>query len=107
MIEIIFYRKYARVTAKGHAQTAEKGKDLVCAGVTTLMYTLAENAQHMANMGKVRDPVIKLEEGDAEVGVTTRAGYIAMTELIFQTVCVGFRILAEMYPEAVHYEVHG
>lgn len=31
-----------RVTAKGHALFAEKGRDIVCAAVSALVYTLAE-----------------------------------------------------------------
>lgn len=107
MIEIVFFRKYARVTAKGHAGTAEKGQDLVCAAVSALMYTLAANVQNLSDTGKARNPVIRLDEGDAEVSISTRAGYIAMTEMIFRTVCIGFEILSKQYPDAIHYEVHG
>ena len=31
MIHAVYYKKYHRVTVKGHAHSAEKGRDLVCA----------------------------------------------------------------------------
>lgn len=40
MIEAVYDLKAQRLTVKGHAGYAEKGKDIVCAGVSTLVYML-------------------------------------------------------------------
>ena len=51
MIEIVYYKNHNRLTITGHAQSGEPGKDLVCAGVTTLVYTLASNVQELEAAG--------------------------------------------------------
>lgn len=107
MIEITYYRQHARVTIQGHAGTAPEGCDLVCAGVSAIAYTLAANVEHLASMGKGRNPVIRLDPGNAEISLTPIYGSKLMLETILRAVCVGFELLAKQYPEAVHYEMHG
>ena len=43
MTEITYNHQEKKVTIKGHAQSGEYGNDLVCAAVSALTYTLAEN----------------------------------------------------------------
>lgn len=107
MIEIIYYRQHARVTIQGHAGTATEGYDLVCAGVSAIAYTLAANVEHLASLSKGRNPVVRLDAGDAEISLTPIYGAKLMVETILRAICVGFELLAKQYPEAVHYKMHG
>ena len=107
MIEIIYYREHFRVTVKGHAGTAPKGEDLVCAAVSALTYTLAANARNLCEIGASDNFVCKLGSGDAEVSFRPKARARSTCGLVMRAVCAGFSLIAEKYPEAVHYEIHG
>lgn len=106
MIEIIYHRRYDRVTVKGHAGTAPAGEDLVCAAVSALTYTLAENVAQLHRLGKVTEPEIRLENGDAEISCVPVEGYRSIVRVIFGAVCIGFALLAEKYPGAISYSAH-
>lgn len=107
MIEVTYYREHNRVTVKGHAHSNEYGKDLVCAAVSALVLTLAANVGQMAGKGYVAEPVTKLEAGDAEISCKARAKYRDSVKQVFMSVCVGFEILADQYPDYISYCVHG
>jgi uncharacterized protein YsxB (DUF464 family) len=107
MIQATYYRKYNRLTVTGHANSAEHGHDLVCASASMLAYTLAANVANMADHGQVRNPVIKNNEGDTEISCSPRHNLKASVTLVFDSVCVGFDLLAHDYPEFVKYEIRG
>lgn len=107
MIKAIYYRKYNRVTVEGHANSGDPGHDLVCAGASTLVYTLAANVGNLEGNGQVRDVAVKLEPGVAEIGCKPKRKNEAIVGRIFEAVCVGFEILAQSYPEYITYEIHG
>ena len=105
MIHAVYYRKYNRLTVTGHAGAAEPGHDLVCASASMLAYTLAANVANMADNGKVRQPVIRNNEGDTEISCNPRHNLKSTVTLVFDSVCVGFELLAHDYPEYVSYEI--
>ena len=107
MINVIYHRRMNRVTIEGHAHSGEPGHDLVCAGVSTLAYTLAANVGNLEDCGMVRRPTVVLEPGKAEIEAKPKPSHKATTELIFQSVCVGFELLAANSPECVSYEILG
>ena len=107
MIRITYHREYGRVTIEGHAYSGDPGHDLVCAGVSTLAYTLAANVGNLEARGMVRRPTIVMEPGKAEIAVTPKPSHKATTALVFQSVCVGFEMLADSYHEYVRYEILG
>ena len=107
MIQVTYYRRYNRLTVQGHAHSGEPGHDLVCAGVSTLVYTLAANVSNLQANGHARNVSMKLEPGDAQISFTVRVGANAIVTRIFEAVCVGFEILARDYPEFISYEIHG
>ena len=79
------------VTLKGHAGSAEYGKDLVCAAVSALALTLAANAEDL------EEAEILLEPGNSRIsGHTDAAG-------MFDCICKGFQLLAEKFPEHVYF----
>lgn len=107
MIEVTYYREHSRVTVKGHAHSDEPGKDLVCAGVSALAFTLAENVGHMQQSGYVRDVTVKMDPGDCEIACRPKGKYTATVRMILEAVIVGFELLAANTPEYITYEIHG
>ena len=105
MIQAIYYRQYNRLTIEGHAHSDEPGKDLVCAGASTLAYTLAANVASMADNGQVRQPIIKNNEGDTEISCNPRHNLKNTVTLVFDSICIGFELLAHDYPEYISYEI--
>lgn len=105
MIQAIYYRKYNRLTVTGHANSAEPGHDLVCASASMLAYTLAANVANMADAGQVREPCLKLVEGDTEISCNPSHKLKATVTLVFDTVCAGFSLLAHDYPVFISYEI--
>ena len=106
MIQVVYYRPYNRLTIEGHALAGEPGKDLVCAGCSALAYTLAANVGNLENNGQVKDVIVKLEPGKAEISCRPRTKYTAMVARIFEAVCVGFEMLAASNPQYISYEIH-
>ena len=105
MIHAVYYRKYNRLTVTGHANSAEPGHDLVCASASILAYTLAANVANMADAGQVRQPIIENSEGNTEISCNPRHNLKSTVTLIFDSICVGFELLAHDYPEYVTYEI--
>ena len=107
MIRVTYYRQYNRVTVEGHAGSGPEGHDLVCASASALALTLAGNVSYMEAQEAVRNVVIRLEEGNAEIQCTAYRRYKDSVEQIFRAICVGFELLATKYPENISYEVRG
>ena len=106
MIQVVYYRKYNRLTVKGHANAGEPGHDLVCAACSALAYTLAANVGNMEANGHVRNVTMKLEPGDAEICCDVRSGSRSIVARIFEAICVGFEMLATNNPQYISYEIH-
>lgn len=107
MIQVTYYRLYNRLTVEGHAGSGPEGHDLVCASVSTLALTLAGNVSYMAANDAVRDVIIDLKEGNAEIQCTPRNRYKVSVAQIFRAICVGFELLATKYPVNISYDVRG
>ena len=105
MIQAIYYRNYNRLTVTGHANSAEPGHDLVCASASMLAYTLAANVANMADAGQVRQPIIENNEGNAEISCNPKHNLKNTVTLVFDSICVGFELLAHDYPEYISYEI--
>ena len=107
MIEVTYYREHNRLTVTGHARSDEYGKDLICASASILALTLGANVGHMADSGCVTEPIVKIEEGNAEISCVPKARYKASVKQTFMSVCVGFEILASKWPDYISYCVRG
>ena len=105
MIQVIYYRRYNRVTVEGHAGSGPEGHDLVCSAVSALALTLAGNVAYMKTQDAVYGEILKLEEGNAEIQCTPYRRYKDSVEQIFRAICVGFELLATKYPENISYDV--
>ena len=106
MIRVTYYRTYNRLTVEGHAHSGVAGHDLVCAGVSALVYTLAANVGNLEANGHVRDVIATMEPGSAEISCKPRSGTRAVVGRIFEAICVGFEIMARDYGEYISYEIH-
>lgn len=107
MIEVNYYREHNRLTVTGHAKSDEYGRDLICASASILALTLGANVGHMTDSGCVTEPIVKLEDGNAEISCKAKARYRESVRQTFMSVCVGFEILATKFPEYISYCVHG
>ena len=76
-----------KIIFQGHAGQAERGHDIVCAGVSTLYYTFYASTEAKETvMGN-----IKLLEADP----------VYKNRVAFKTVKTGLEILAAKYPEYI------
>lgn len=107
MIQVTYHRLYNRVTVVGHAGSGPEGHDLVCSAASALALTLAGNVSYMESQEAVRNVIIKLDEGNAEIQCTPYRRYKDSVEQIYRAICVGFELLATKYPENISYEVRG
>lgn len=107
MIEVIYYREHNRLTVKGHANSNEYGRDLICSACSILALTLGANVGHMDDIGAVTDVTAVIEEGNAEIACRPRTKYTQSVKQAFISVCVGFEILASKFPDYISYEVRG
>ena len=89
------------ITASGHAGIAPYGRDLVCAGVSTLVYTLAFHVQKLERAGLCANARVRLLPGDAEVACTPLPGQRQVVTAVFDTLWAGFSLLTRQFPEFV------
>ena len=85
--------KHVTVDIVGHAGYAEQGKDIVCAGVSTLAYTLINNLDR-ENCG------IKYSIKDGEMHIEFNL-VSEKIKNIFETINLGFSMLCGNYPENI------
>lgn len=107
MIRVTYYRDLNRVTVKGHAHSAERGQDLVCAATSILCYTIAGFVCNMKREGRAENPVIELEEGNAEIVCVPSEAHREEITLAFDAMCGGFDLLAKSYPDNISFEMVG
>ena len=107
MIDVVWWPKYCRLTVKGHARSAEEGKDLICAGASTLAATMAANAEYMEERGMLREKTVRLDKGDAEIQCVPVAQCRAIVRLCMESIVVGFEMLAAEYPGYIRVECLG
>ena len=105
MIEAVYHRDDYRLTLCGHARSGDAGRDLVCAAASILVYTAAQNVRQLLEYKQAVSVQIRLEPGDAEIGCEPKAGFDAVTRLILDTICKGFLLLADQYPEYISFTV--
>ncbi len=94
------------VKAKGHAGAGKYGKDIVCAAVSCLMQTLANEVEEAARAGLVALGAVAHGEGWMRVEVTPTRESCNTVEAWVELVQDGLDALAESYPENVELEVN-
>jgi uncharacterized protein YsxB (DUF464 family) len=107
VIKVTYHRDVSRVTVEGHALSGEAGHDLVCASASILAYTLAEFVKNMKEAGQTAFPAIYLDKGHALIACNVPRQIKNSVTLAFDTVCAGFELLAQSYPDNISYEIVG
>ena len=87
----------------GHADMVREGYDPVCAAVSVLLYTLAEEIEDMAEGGLLRrSPHLILDPGSAHLSATpTRKGRLR-AESAYGFTLRGLELLARAYPQCLN-----
>lgn len=107
MIEITYDRSEHIVTATGHAQSDEFGKDLICSAVSILMWTLSLNCCNLADEYKNKEGmIIELKPGNSKISIPKAASEDDdnIIRYTFDTLCYGFEFLSREFPEYVVYK---
>ena len=107
MIEIKYETKTVRegrqflISITGHADYAEKGSDIVCAGVSALTIALVHTLDDLQDEGKVEN-IMNISDGEAEIECLSMIFTdIIEVESAFNTVLRGFRHIEKEYPKNV------
>lgn len=105
MINVHFFRQEdgsVHLEMAGHAGAAPKGEDLVCAGASTLCYTLGQAVTFLWNQeALLHPPVVEIQQGRASIIATPKDGYESMVYMAWWTVQAGFYTLSSNYPQYV------
>ena len=87
---------------QGHALTAPKGQDLICAAATMLVYTLGQAVQFLYEQGRLLyEPQMRMVDGYAKITVYPRKCAVAETLMAFWVAQAGAYVLERNYPKAV------
>ncbi len=106
MIKINYEPNFLKLTVKGHAGAEKKGEDVICAGVSAIVGTLAAAVENMFNGGAIKEGYkLRLKDGEACISVRAKEGYKATVRLNFDNIILGLRLIAEKYPEHVSFEM--
>ena len=104
MITVTYNQKKHIVKVEGHAKSGEYGHDLICASASILVHTLIANVQYFEK-GSSKKSVVKLECGNAYIHCKPLEEHEGACELIFNSICVGFELLACNYPKNISYKI--
>ena len=107
MINVVYHRKYNRVTVKGHAYSGDAGHDLVCSAASILTYTLAANISNLAKKEQAWGQVLDLNPGNADLSCIPKSRYRNTVRLIMDSICAGYELLSRDYPSYISYEIRG
>lgn len=83
----------------GHAGFADKGQDIVCAAISTLVNTLAGSLAAF----ECRGFHAKLQPGEARITCTTSGA----AELLFYAAVIGLAQLQNTYPDYIQMRTEG
>ena len=101
MIQVVCSPEECSVQITGHAGSGPKGQDLVCAAVSILVLTLEENVGKMAMHQMLEDYSVELSEGLACICCCPKPEYRMPVDMVLMSICTGFNLLAEKWPEYV------
>lgn len=90
-----------RLEIIGHAGYATKGQDIVCAAVSTLTYTLAQNLALMLCMDEYS---AQFNEGYAYIEANPPETSAEQCRGIFMTIANGYAMLAAQYGQYIQFE---
>jgi len=100
MIKGRMYWDRMRLEISGHAGYAEKGQDIVCAGVSALLYALAAVLEEAEARGRTTAELKESEEG-AVIWADPGMGSLNEIKAYFRMCVKGMKIIQEQYPQHV------
>ena len=101
MINIFYDEKNYTLTIDGHAGYAKKGQDIVCAGVSTLAYTLSSYLQKMNKEQRLIYFYATLNDGRATIECLPKDNFIDEVSLVYDVVMNGLESIMRSYPDNV------
>lgn len=105
MVKILYYRDLNRISVEGHAMSGEAGHDLVCAAVSSLVYTLAAFVKNLKASRQAYNVKTILKEGDAVIQCSPPSRYKDGVTLVYDAIAGGFGMIAEDHPDNVVLEI--
>lgn len=100
MIRVVYDGLYS-LSVEGHAGQAPAGKDIVCAGVSTLLYSLAQMLAMHEDQCLQLD--LHVESGSGYVTVEPSLFFEATCQGAFEAIVCGLYELAKDYPDYVSF----
>lgn len=97
MTEVRYCERELRLEFKGHANAGEYGKDVVCAGLSTLLGAV----QGMLGESEEIRAHERYGDGEAYIRCFPQEGYEGKAETILRTAATGCALLADKFPENV------
>lgn len=102
MTDVIMLKKSGNTVGfvvNGHTGYADSGEDLICASVSTLVYTALNSMNEVADV----------EREDMDVDIDEELGYTSLklkkidsrTEIVFDVFSVGIKMLTQSYSDYV------
>lgn len=104
MVQVRFYvnKGMLCLRVEGHARSAPKGEDVVCAGASVLAATLADFSTLMHIHGELeKEPLIKLDTGIAVIKVKPKPENRGKLLLSFSVIATGMSAMQRNYPEYI------
>ena len=103
MLRVTYAQEAHLLTLQGHARSGAYGRDLICAAASILALTLEAAVGRLAAQGFVTEPETLLGEGYARISCRPSPGQEDLTRQVFSSICAGYELLAEAYPQYVSY----
>lgn len=97
MIEVSRYD--GGITVTGHANYAEHGKDIVCAGVSTLVQTL------ICSLEELTADTIQYDISPGKVDIK-HGNLLGYSAALVSSFFIGIKLIADKYPEHVKLTKH-
>lgn len=86
---------FCRFLCKGHAQYAEKGKDIVCAGISALCISLTERIKQLERENVCNIIEFLLSDGEVRIVFSLNE----QSKECLETVRAGFQFIAREYSD--------
>lgn len=91
-----------KMSVRGHAGSAKKGEDLVCAAASILAYTAAQDVTDLHRDGRLKEkPKVKMQSGRTTIEALPKDDAYAETLHTLFVIQKGFVLLAANQPKYV------
>ena len=101
MIRAHYGRRSLSLELRGHAASAPRGEDLVCAAASVLAFTAAEALRDESERFY---PRIVTRPGELRIACEPASGSRRACRRLLDTIWIGFELLARDYPACVSAE---